>query len=136
MFNAIAPPISWSFIGGCAALVSRILLFNFVYDCDLFVVSFYEFIQFLIVRRDNAFNEAIEIFAETTNHTTITTIKVVATTIKEGSHRTTRNSTKKKDVRKAKENLSTRRAKVKAKVGEKVRTIKANETPLTSKNLK
>ncbi len=59
MFNAIAPPISWSCIGGCAALVSCILLFDLVYDCDVFVVPFDEFIQFLIVRRDNAFNEAI-----------------------------------------------------------------------------
>ena len=91
-----------------------------------------------------------EIFAETTkakaeadptntgreNHTTIQTIKGITTTIKEGSHRTIRNSTKEKDVRKAKQNLPTRRAKAKAKVGEKARTIKATEVRPRSLNQK
>ena len=65
------------------------------------------------------------------DHENLTTI-----TIKEDSHRTSRNSTKEKDVRKEKENLPIRKAKVKAKVGEKAKNIKANETPTTSKNLK
>jgi hypothetical protein len=39
-------------------------------------------------------------------------------------------------VRKEKESLAIRRAKVKAKVVEKARTIKENETQMTSKNPK
>ncbi len=56
-------------------------------------------------------------------------------TIKEDSHRTSRNSTKEKDVRKAKVNLPTQKAKVKAKVGEKAKTIKANETTNNSQRV-
>jgi hypothetical protein len=58
------------------------------------------------------------------------------TTTKKDSHRTPLNSTKEKDVRKEKGSLAIRKAKVKAKVGEKARTIKANETLMKSKNLK
>jgi hypothetical protein len=62
--------------------------------------------------------------------------QTMTTTIKEDSHRTPLNSTtKEKDARKEKESLAIRRAKVKAKVVEKARTIKENETQLTTSHL-
>ena len=67
-----------------------------------------------------------------TGHENNTTI----TTTKQDSHRTQLNSTKEKDVRKEKGSSAIRKAKVKEKVGEKAKTIKANVMPTTSKNQK
>jgi hypothetical protein len=67
-----------------------------------------------------------------TGHEDNTTI----TTTKQNSHRTPLKSTKEKDVRKEKGSSAIRKAKVKAKVWEKAKTIKANETPPKSKNRK
>ena len=67
-----------------------------------------------------------------TGHDDNTTI----TTTNQDSHRTRLNSTKEKDVRKEKGSSAIRKAKVKAKVGEEAKTIKANVTPTKSKNQK